>query len=756
MRCARSPKFSAARVSLTILVGWLLVSACQPYQPVPDRIPFHFQDWKLADLRLLQNPPEEVPAELALVALYTRELAADIQIRVDFLASRPEPDCDLYLFFDAQPGGGGGKPLLAVKDQIQWDFAIILPAGGPGLVFRPDGSTIPALIPRYSRDSLIGDLVLTLRKEQFPGNPRHYQVVVFSTSPGSKLPAGNIGPAWNDTTPPRPAPVLLAFWNTLPAATPAQTLRRWDGAHTGPLGQRHGLKELIDASASNNVPVGLLDLKKPASLQALDYLGVIPWIQDLTASGLLLLPDTAWGDPYLLRGLYSSRDSAARFGIKPSAFLYGALRSALPEEYRFVFARLQDSSHLARRGNHIFVPLPANNGAEFDLEHPETGLTIAARRQTIAVALSPDPSDLLALGGSLPESLWGDSITAAQAMGYLGGHPWIQMLDESGLETLPPAANGSHPLCPDWACLIPAENDAQDPAVAVLRQELEAMPQSAIHDLAWDTYLRLTDPDPDSKRMALNREYLPEIRELVRAASWANDPVNLSTCTFEAGVFGKPGCMLANQNLFLIIDPEKALIQYAFGLIHNKPVQMIGPSSQLDVGLGDPAEWQPGKGFFSDPQVIPGAFWDQTTSTGSFRVEIHSGEMVFSRAEPHLTKLIHLEGSHLIVSFETQSPVQTTLPLLVNSLQGGIQDRFGSYAFEPTDGGWRWGISQGPTVEVWTNGSGEFTSFLESRSLMANPENPDRDYPAGHYLPFPLAVIHISVEKYFTVSMAIQ
>ena len=47
----------------------------------------------------------------------------------------------------------------------------------------------------------------------------------------------------------------MVFWNTLPSATPAQTLRRWDGAHTGPMGGKHGLSVLLQAAASQGVPL---------------------------------------------------------------------------------------------------------------------------------------------------------------------------------------------------------------------------------------------------------------------------------------------------------------------------------------------------------------------------------------------------------------------------------------------------------------------------------------------------------------------
>ena len=90
---------------------------------------------------------------------------------------------------------------------------------------------------------------------------------------------------WDNPLPAK-APLLLAFWDALPANTPAQLLQRWDGAHTGPYGSRHGLKHLLAAVEEYEVPVALLDLKDPTStLSGLDLIGQIAYIQQLEEQG---------------------------------------------------------------------------------------------------------------------------------------------------------------------------------------------------------------------------------------------------------------------------------------------------------------------------------------------------------------------------------------------------------------------------------------------------------------------------------------
>jgi hypothetical protein len=47
-------------------------------------------------------------------------------------------------------------------------------------------------------------------------------------------------------------------------------------------------------------------------------------------------------------------------------------------------------------------------------------------------------------------------------------------------------------------------------------------------------------------------------------------------------------------------------------------------------------------------------------------------------------------------------------------------------------------------------------SFTDSLPYLSQPENPDRTYPAGHYLPFPLSVIDIQGNDLITVRIIVK
>ena len=82
-------------------------------------------DWVYTDLRLL-DPADSPDTTLDLVALYTRTLEQQEQIRLDLLEHAYIPNYDLYLFFDTQAGGTTKMPFSG-STEIRWDRLFIIP-----------------------------------------------------------------------------------------------------------------------------------------------------------------------------------------------------------------------------------------------------------------------------------------------------------------------------------------------------------------------------------------------------------------------------------------------------------------------------------------------------------------------------------------------------------------------------------------------------------------------------------------------------
>ncbi len=261
------------------------------------------QEWTYADLRLL-DPMDITPTPSSdILAVYTRNIGSDLEIRVDLLDLLLTPDYRLCIYLDTQPGGD------------PWDLMIDIPTDN-----RPQVTPSRLhLIPRLVRNPWLDTVTVRFNSLNIP-QPFSLKVVAFAS--GDSNPVDETPAVRSDASPPeKRASLTLAFWDSFPETTPAQALRRWDGAHTGPRGERHGLKHIVDNAGKYDIPVALLDIKTPDSLAALNYMGIIPQIQDLARRGLLILPDVAYGEP-AEKSILFSRRAAAGFGLPTSQFAY--------------------------------------------------------------------------------------------------------------------------------------------------------------------------------------------------------------------------------------------------------------------------------------------------------------------------------------------------------------------------------------------------------------------------------------------------
>ena len=188
------------------------------------------------------------------------------------------------------------------------------------------------------------------------------------------------------------APLLLTFYDTFAGRFPAEALRGWDGAHSGPRGERHGLRHLLAAVEDTQVPVVLLDLKEPENLSALDAMGRLPEIRRLAQAGLLLLPRNTGGEP-------ASTCLPARPVISPA----GGSREVCAVHFQY----LADEYHVYHQSQFPFrgqttIPI-ASEKAPY--QPTAAGPSLEVRRALLEIALNEDPLGLLVLGGSLPRAI---------------------------------------------------------------------------------------------------------------------------------------------------------------------------------------------------------------------------------------------------------------------------------------------------------------------------------------------------------------
>ncbi|MEW6094584.1 MAG: hypothetical protein AB1531_11545 [Chloroflexota bacterium] len=677
--------------------------------------------WAVTDLRLL-DPLDAPSPSTDLLAVYVRSRGADLEIRLDLLDLPLVPDYDLTL------------RLLTPTGEI----TLLLPAKG-----RP--SVIPAesgLRARLVRDPRLDTVTVRLNR-LYISQPFSLQAAAYL--PGQTTPADETPLVRSDALPPAPrAPALIAFWDVYPAVTPAQALRRWDGAHTGPNGGRHGLKHILDSVETYQRPVALLDLKTPASLAALDFMSALPQVKRLAAQGLLLLPEAAWSQPADM-ALELSRDAAEGFGLPGSPFVYASgsdpsigLRRAQPVDsgqrlqpaYRYQFLSLPDASRLARSGMTRLVPLPTTEPAQATSDGP----SLEVRRALVEALFSPDETDLVALGGSLPDSTWGVPDMADATFAWLAGHPWVWVLDGYDLMTFPVGGEYNPPAL--------AVSGA-DPWLEALRRA----PDNPITQSAWQTYLTLHAPSDDATLQSLRDAYAGQIGVLLAAAEWAESPSSLADCSRDPDLDGRSECVLANERYFAVIETNGARLSHLFFLDKNGAHQLVAPASQFAVGLSDPSEWRPERGEAADPRLVMGAFSDTTGMFDEFRAE--SGEAEIRLTGAGRTKIFRLGENGLGVRYQADGPLSTLIPLAVEPRAFYFAPS--NYLADLSPSSWTWGPQGGIRAEVRTEADLLAYGFTTLQVYMDSPEDPDLEYPAEHYFPFPFALVTVHAEGEFAV-----
>ena len=677
--------------------------------------------WVYADLRALGSLDAPSPAT-DILAAYTRTTDLSVDIRVDLL--------DI---------NAGDKYTLKLALWDNRDFSqnpLVIDISSTGMV-QTSGirEGMPAIWPRVVQNQQLDTVTVNLNRSLI-GQKYRVDVSTYTTDP-VKL-ADEIRNIRSDAQPPvNRAPILVAFWDAFPVTTPAQALRRWDGAHTGPLGDRHGLLHILNGAGQYGVPVALLDIKNPASLAALNFMGNIPRLKDLFARGLLILPDVAYGEPPDA-ALDFSRRASAGFDLPASQFVYAAssdpsVQSSSLPGYHARFLSLADDTHLAFSGMTRLIPLPPADA----VQATEEGPSLDVRRAMVKAATSPDPADLVVLGGSLPHSTWGDSDMIYPTFEWIADHPWIQPLTGQDLLTFPakmqPAVSAPGATKPAWL------------------EDLRSAPRNSITQSAWQTYLTLTAPTTDTQMQALRSIYLGQVGELLSAAKWAGNRASRVECTEDLNRDGDAECILANRNFFAVLEPAGARLTQFFYVDDNGPHQVVGPSFQFAVGLSDPSEWHPENGEAADPSVIPGAFADSTGTWADYTPTTTADGIAFTTPDGSRVKTYQLTDKGIQVLYQFHSHVSTQIPLALDpqAFYSGPVNYQG--ALVPHS--WTWSLSGGASVEVHSDAILSADGFTSAIPFLSLPEDPNLEYPKGNYLPFPLSVVTIQSDGTFSAEI---
>ncbi len=611
---------------------------------------------------------------------------------------------------------------------------------------------------------------ISLRRSSLAPFIPNSRLLAWITPKDSEVSLDQAGPVLWNAAPPNPLRVLFAFNHVFPAYTPSQGLRRWDGAHTGPEGGRHGLYNLLRPARNAQLPMLLLDLASPASISALDYQGGLDLVRSLTQVGLVTLasplPESGFpGSAGLLPGPVSQHfldeNSAALtdFNLPASGLIYQPLLGGIPENV----AEPVELVHSARNVNvqgfpvrwyagRTLIQLPAWPGTEDPQQVSASGLTLPWKELLVRAALQHNHEEnlgrdrsYLVLGGSLPQSAWGQPASARAGLDYVYAHPWISIVSPTDVRS------GILLNVVRWS---PAINFAAAKlAPDDLLENLLAAPQNSASHSAWQAYRALFAPifPPSPQLPLLRQEYLGEVSTLLKAARWVDDRQPMGDCDTDLDGDGQPECILANDRSLALFELEGGTLTHLFLACPDtslaKAYQVVGPSSQLITGLSEPMEWNldEGENLPADPGVFTGAL---SGPPGEFLAEITLDQLVLKSADGLISKSYQLAPKGLHVEIRSQFPAQLpnpmVVPVLIEPAESLKRGRLEQYQSSQTPPEIAWQVNEQTQLVLHTVNDFTVISFLDSWDLLARTEDPNYTYPPGHYLPFPLVILQIS------------
>lgn len=747
-------------IALTLIIP---LSACMPTKTTETPPPISASpapiEWLYEDLLLLDPIDTLSTEDPDLFAVYYRSTEDNwAHIRLDILSdefSNYQIVLDIADVIVAQEANKNPHLLLNISYKNGIWHAVATQSNDSSIV------NFPILIDELPETHS----VIVSFPENYLMKERAAEIMLSNSS--AKLVDSATVPSW-DSSPPPKAPLLLAFWDVLPANTPAQLLQRWDGAHTGPYGSRHGLKHLLAAVEEYQIPVTLLDLKDPGTLSGLDLIGQNDYIQELEEQELLILPETVITALQLkMQAANFSKSTSLVHGYPPKKFAYSTFRWPPPNLYDLYFAFLWDQNHIFSLNHQRLIPLPyfpwVDTTDQQVQEVDRDGLTRQTWSKLLETALSADNSDLLVIGGSVTTSPLADSALATPAFQDMKNHPWIQMLSESDLHTF--SLTDSKPdlrldgldllvsHAPPWAVeyRMSVTWDA-------IRTYLEAIPQNDTSDTNVLMAYQILRPANSADRFHLQSNYWTQLFHIWSNSTLATDASPKSTCELDIDTDEVPECIFASKNTTATFEIADASLITTFHLDDSDATQWVGPTSQIVVGMSDPLFWDLDAGTHSDPSVIPGSFILDTAEPLSFEVsDLDEEHIRFTSTDGSISKDYRFTNENLTVTIETDQPIFTDLVLALDPqqrFQPGWADNYN--IFSQTDASFCWGNKDNKAVCVsWTGDPEiEINTFKDSLDSLSQPLDPNKVYPPGHFLPMSLATVSFSTDKDFTVTLS--
>jgi hypothetical protein len=721
----------AKLIPLIVLTILLFGCKSKPTGFISDNI----LNWKYADLRAVDPSDAQQPDE-DLIAVYTRFIGHSFQIRLDFLTLNEETGSELYLALDTQHGGTSRIETDhngEIISDLEWDYLVKISGEDTFSIIDPQLLPVDSLMTFIVMDRAQDRMVISLPRDYLPVYPGLTKFQVFVADKNTGQVADEMNPVAVDAAPPQRASVLFAFWNTFPAASPAETLRSWAGAHSGPMSSRHGLSYLLDVADQTGATIFIMDAPTTKMLSAIDYIGEIPHLK-------------AWIDHGTLGFVNSSNDTNNTEIItnwfkndENNEFALYLLKNYIFNEF---------SRNFIGSGNGYAQFAKEINACDFDGLTNNTyrlgQIPIACKRLLLSYAASQSTYPLI-IGGNFTTSLLGNPTVSKGLFTYIYAHPWIQILSISDVES---AGEGNivDSLIDQNSTQILKQQPNPSVVEVNILNSLEAAPQNLITMLAIQTYSLLKQPiNPNA--LELSPEYIGQVGEMIAASEWAKEPTTIESCDSDLDDDGFDECILSNESIFMVIEPEGGYIPFVFSKDDNGPHQIIGPTWEFMLGISDQTSWKPDMGVRADMGQILGAFQDSFANWNSYETTVKPGEIELDNNGGSISKKIKLTANQISVTIQNHvgKQVNTYIPLVVDPWMRFFSNWGDLFQSSYSPFAYSWGIRSVEMINIQSDFQLEVNSFKDSEDSLQKEEDPNYDYPPGHYLPYPMSVIKISI-----------
>jgi hypothetical protein len=362
------------------------------------------------------------------------------------------------------------------------------------------------------------------------------------------------------------------------------------------------------------------------------------------------------------------------------------------------------------------------------------------------------PTTPLILGGDFSKSILGDPAQSALVFTYIHTHPWIQILSINDFVNYEISGTNDSNLLQVSLTNNTYPKTQQYNVYAALNQS----PKNQLTDLARTVFNDLTQLD-SSKLTLLRSNYIGQIGFILAAAKWGENPISAAACDADLDYDGFSECVLSNECTFVIIEPDGGYIPMAFSKDTHGIHQLIGPTWEFVVGLGDAYTWNPDLGVRGDPAQLLGAFQDAFDSWNRYDVRIINNEVELydGNSEQKLFTFIH-NSLHVEILNPYQLQGNSIIPLVVDPWLRYTSGWGNLYLQNSLPSLFLWGIIKGETVEIRATNPLNLYSFNDTRAMLSLPEDPNYDYPPGHYLPYPMSLVEISSTEKYAVDIIIN